>query len=240
MSDMSTYAGQAAHYAAVRARLCMPKKRVEVETRPTARMYLPPPFDFVSEHSWRNLLRFTSLKTGISETAIMGRERNLIVVHGRMMLIALMRRHTGMSLGVIGRFWGLDHSAALNAIRRYESGASLARFEAMRAKAEKRKATVAVRKRAPVIPTKWTADEIAEVISMRDDGMLLRDIAKYYGVTPNAVGVLIKRQRRKAAAAAHVQDSKNQDEKPAKIKPVDNVGNLLVHSISAVSQPQIA
>jgi hypothetical protein len=194
MSDLSTFAGQAEHYAAVRARLMGGVRRQSLpppREAPVARMVVPVPFDFISKPSWKSLLRFVSLKTGIGESDIMGRERGLVLAHGRSMLMSLMRSHQGMTYEAICTFWGYEASAVLSAVKRYESGKSAERFTkiiARRARGPSRP------KRARVpFATKWTEDEIAEAQQMRASGALLKDLAEYFGVSENAVGAMLQR-----------------------------------------------
>jgi hypothetical protein len=199
MSDLSTFAGQAEHYAAVRARLMGGYARREIGARlPTGRMVVPVPFDFISAPSWRNLLRFVSLQTGIGESDIMSRGRDLVIAHGRSMLMSLMRSHMDMTYEAICTFWGYEASAALSAVKRYESGKSAVRFKQRLARIAKGPSRP--KRERPAIMTKWTAEEIAEAQQMRAEGALLKDLAEYFGVSENAVGAMLQRAAKRRAS----------------------------------------
>lgn len=196
MSDLSTHAGQAEHYREVRARLDRPKY-VALLVQPRVIVQRPrvlyAPFDFLTTPSWRNLLRFVSLKTGVSEDLIMGRQRDPVTIHARFMTMTWMRRHLGISLPMVAARWGMDHSSAFHGIEKYESGKSLARANRAIAKAEKAAATP--RRPRPFKTVRWTVEEIAEAQAMREDGMLLADIGKWFGVSEDAVQAMLARQR---------------------------------------------
>lgn len=203
MSDLSTYAGQVSHYAAVRARLSRPRNAtlqiqpVYVSERPRV---LYAPIDMLSLPHWRFLLRFASLKTGVSEERIMSRQRDAVAVHARFMTWSLMRRHLETSLPMISCRWGFDHTSALHGIRKYDSGQSLKRLQAVLSNPRKRtKGPDRVRKFKTV---KWTEEEKAEAKAMRDDGMLLEGIGNWFGVSRNAVQAMLKRYEKKLSTDA--------------------------------------
>lgn len=210
MTDLSTYAGQTAHYAAVRQRLWNPRPVKVIELPPPPKAWVPnvpppestAPFDFHAPPGWQSILRFVSLKTGVPERTIMSRDRTVPVVHARYMTMALMKRHLDASLPMIGRRWGADHTTVLHAIRRYESGEMESRMnscqhhkdqERLREKASQRP------RRYPVM--KWTPKRLAAAQELRASGMKLKHIAEHFDVSDNAMQAALKRAEVRQAAS---------------------------------------
>ena len=189
-------------YAEVRRRLGAPRAS-PLQMSPTSVSDRPyviyAPINLISRPSWKILLRIASLKTGISEQRIMGRDRDVMTVHARFMTMALMRKHLNESLPVISGRWGMDHSTALHAIRKYESGQSSMRAAEFAARPRWRSSS---RPKREVACTRWTKDEKAEAQAMRDDGMLLEGIADWFGVSRNAVQAMLKRHERELRGKA--------------------------------------
>ena len=197
MSDLSTYAGQVDHYAAVKARLSGPRN-VPLQIQPQYVSQRPrvlyAPIDLLGPPNWRTLLRLASLRTGVSEDRIMSRQRDVASVHARFMTWSLMRRHLEASLPMISARWGFDHSSALHGIRKYDSGQSLKRMQAVLGNPRNKPKDPERVYRSAV---KWTPEEKAEAQAMRDDGMLLEGIANWFGVSRNAVQAMLKRHAAK-------------------------------------------
>lgn len=148
MSDMSTFAGQAEHYAAVKARLgyVAPKPRMmrlrapaaPVVTEPVAA--LDPPkspamrdFLFVTlpadpeaperdilMPAWKVIVHETAKKHGVSFMEIVGMQRSRRIAVARHEACYRIAMETTMSLPMIGRrLGGRDHTTVLHSIRRY-------------------------------------------------------------------------------------------------------------------------
>jgi hypothetical protein len=211
--DLTTLAGQAQHYAAVRDRLWRPKpikvtKAIEPPPRPAWTPAVPPsetsaPFDFYSIPTWQNILRFVSLKTGVPERLIMSREKTVAVVYARYMTMALMKRHMDVSLPMIGRRWDFDHTSVRHGIHRYESGELDTRLDSCKSRRVEREQRIASAHRSLRGPVaRWTQEKLDEAKAMRASGLMLKEIAEHFDVTPNAMQAAMKREAIRAAAAA--------------------------------------
>ncbi len=199
MYDLSTYEGQAKHYAAVRARLSRPRNAtLQIQPQYVAERprVLYAPIDLLGSPNWRTLLRFVSLKTGVAEDRIMSRQRDAVSVHARFMTWSLMRRHLETSLPMISCRWGFDHTSALHGIRKFDSGQSLKRMQSVLANNPSRTRPKDPERIHKFKTVKWTPEEKAEAKAMRDDGMMLESIANWFGVSRSAVQAMLKRYER--------------------------------------------
>jgi hypothetical protein len=126
MSDLSTFAGQAEHYAAVRARLNNAPPPKPNAPMPPRRMYLLPkvrvkpevkygaPINLISYPGARFLIKLVSLRTGISTDDIVGPRREAVVVAARKDAIQLVYNHCPhLSLPMIGSIFNRDHTSIL-------------------------------------------------------------------------------------------------------------------------------
>jgi hypothetical protein len=132
MSDLSTFAGQAEHYAGVRARLGsptrLPYRLPDLRVRPykpqnIARPTPPPygaPINLVCLSGARNIIQLVALRRGVLADDITGPRRDRATVAIRYEAIRLVHSHCShLSMPDIGRaFGGRDHSSILYALGR--------------------------------------------------------------------------------------------------------------------------
>lgn len=132
MHDMSTFAGQAEHYAAVRARL-----RGAPPPKPTPVVVAPPPAPVAPTEQaiqdaesisalkagaprWKRILHEVAEKHGLGVMDLISSSRSRNVVFARQEAIFRLRMETSLSLPQIGRrLGGKDHTTVLHSIKRY-------------------------------------------------------------------------------------------------------------------------
>ena len=133
MSDLSTFAGQAEHYAAVRARLWGAKPAPKpIEVPPPAPvlkgkrpLWLMPAYSApmnLNLHSTggaTTIIKLVALKHRVTHDDIVGPRRDREVVTARYEAIRLVKTHCrDLSFPAIGRIFNRDHSTILNALGR--------------------------------------------------------------------------------------------------------------------------
>ena len=131
MSDMSTFAGQAEHYAAVRARLTNVAAPLPRAPRPPRRMYLLPkvrmnlpvgfgvPINLLAPAAAHNIIRLVALRRDVNLDDILGPRRDRHLVAARYEAIRLVKSHCPhLSYPGIGRVFNRDHTSILNALGR--------------------------------------------------------------------------------------------------------------------------
>lgn len=128
MSDLSTLAGQAEHYAGVRRRLHAPRLMIPgdgpIVTRryvnlPKVRMKPKPgaPFNFFAPPSSKTIIRLVGLKHGVSVEDIIGPRRSRNIVAARHEAIRLVKSHMPhLAYPAIGRIFNRDHTSILFAL----------------------------------------------------------------------------------------------------------------------------
>ena len=201
---MSYEAALKKRYSAVRARLTRPTnvpkailEQVPVKLPPRA--LLPPPFDLLAPLNWRSFVRLAAFRMGMTEDEILGRAMDVPTVYARQLAMTMAHGHMEISYARLGLHFGMDHTTVRNAVLRFASGEAQERYEKYMGHKLRRPALVAPRAR-PHATLRWTPELVAEAVAMRDDGMLLKDIAKHFGVTPNAIGAKLKRTREAVTA----------------------------------------
>jgi hypothetical protein len=123
-ADLSTFAGQAAHYAGVRARLSarplqVPAPPIPIKL-PERRVSYGVPINLLSPPSARNIIHLVGLKHGVSTDAIVGPRRDRVIVAVRDEAIRIVHGHCEhLSLPMIGRIFGdRDHTTILHSIHK--------------------------------------------------------------------------------------------------------------------------
>lgn len=122
MSDFSTFAGQAAHYADVRARLMarplqVPSRRAAIRA-PVAAPKPEPlygvPVNLICPPNARIIVKLVSLRSGAKVDDIVGPRRDKAIVPVRQQAIRLIHSHCShLSLPAIGRIFNRDHTTIL-------------------------------------------------------------------------------------------------------------------------------
>lgn len=131
MSDMSTFAGQAEHYAAVRARLNNAPPPPPMAVRLQRRMYLLPkvrvrpkvtygcPINLLAPAAAATIIRLVALRTGVSADDIIGPRRHRPIAAARKAAIKLVHSHCPhLSMPAIGRIFHRDHTTILFSLGR--------------------------------------------------------------------------------------------------------------------------
>ena len=129
MSDLSTFAGQAEHYAAVRARLNNAPPPKPNAPMPPRRMYLLPkvrvkpkveygcPINLLSPPAAMTIVRLVALRSGVPVDDIVGPRKTNIIVAARFEAIRLVKSHCPhLSYPAIGRIFHRDHTSILFAL----------------------------------------------------------------------------------------------------------------------------
>lgn len=134
MSDMTTFAGQAEHYAGVRMRLRL--QAFQVIRKPVQPIRIPVcvevsrdtgeplpvqyvPVNLINIPSWKIIVKLVALKHGVSFDEIIGPSRFKEIVLARHEAMRLVRQHTDISAKRIGLlFGGRDHTSVLYALGR--------------------------------------------------------------------------------------------------------------------------
>jgi len=131
MIDLSTAAGQAAHYAAVRQRLngkpnAVPKKPIlfpkprKIRVRDFLFLASTPVRKMPDPH-YKAILEQVALKHGVSVIDIQSHRRDKPAYVARQEAAWRMRRETQLTTSQIGhRLGGRDHTTVIHAIRRHE------------------------------------------------------------------------------------------------------------------------
>lgn len=124
-ADLSTFAGQAAHYAGVRARLSARPLQVPAAPKPVKLPAPRPapygvPINLLSPPSARNIVYLVALRHRVSADAITGPRRDRVIVAVRDEAIRIVHSHCQhLSLPMIGRMFGdRDHTTILHSIRK--------------------------------------------------------------------------------------------------------------------------
>lgn len=135
---MTSYAQDlAARYAAGRARLWgnaannnaplpipqfLPARAVEALPSPLAadEMHIAhgAPLNMLAPCSWRFLVAYVSLKTGVGAKDILSPSRSRDILPARYIAIGLVYQHTQFSLPQTGKAFGRDHSTVLHALHK--------------------------------------------------------------------------------------------------------------------------
>lgn len=77
------------------------------------------PLNMLAPCSWRFLLSYVSLKTGVSQADIMGRAHTSHIVSARHQAFTVVYKHTQNSMPAMGKIFDRDHTTILVAIRKY-------------------------------------------------------------------------------------------------------------------------
>jgi hypothetical protein len=129
MSDLSTYAGQANHYAAVRTRLGMVTKPPKAVSAPPLKLTARPrkpkpakpapvpygaPFNFITSPSAKTIIAYVALRMGVSPVDIVGPRRTRELVAARRLAIQFVHDHCPhLTFAGIGRVFNRDHTTIL-------------------------------------------------------------------------------------------------------------------------------
>lgn len=130
MSDLTTLAGQTAHYAGIKARLRgAARKPIRLAWREPVRDFLlvssaviemGPNTGFIRMQPWRVILQEVAKKHGLSVHVVTGHQRSVPVVTARHEAMYRMAHETKMSLPMIAKRVGVsDHSSVYHGIRRH-------------------------------------------------------------------------------------------------------------------------
>lgn len=210
MSDLSTYAGQANHYAAVKARLGVVQhvatvrrfpptekavEAVSAPSQPVERDFLfvavPADPDAVERSiflpQWKQIVGEVARKHNVSVQEIVGGQRTDRIVQARHECCYRLSHETSMSLPQIGRrLGGRDHTTILHGIRRY------ARF-----------LETGVWNTRPPMPKGvtvsefWTAKKVEEAVRLRKAGITYNIISMAIGAaSPEAVRSKLEKENR--------------------------------------------
>lgn len=76
------------------------------------------PLNMLTECSWRFLVAYAALRTGVKQREILSDSRSRDVIPARYYAIGLVFQHTQGSLPQIGKAFGRDHSTILHALRK--------------------------------------------------------------------------------------------------------------------------
>jgi hypothetical protein len=77
------------------------------------------PLNMLAPCSWRFLVAYVALKTGVSQAEIMGRAHNPHIVAARHRAFTAVYKHTQNSMPAMGKLFDRDHTTILVAIRKY-------------------------------------------------------------------------------------------------------------------------
>lgn len=83
----------------------------------------------------RRILTAVAYRSGLTVPEICGQGRKAVMVHWRKIAVYVLRRHTGASVSLIGRWLSKDHSTIIHSLKRVEAeparyGGDIARIEA--------------------------------------------------------------------------------------------------------------
>lgn len=193
--DLSTLAGQHAHYSSVRARLVGRRPvvqrpepvRLMIQSKP---IDLPPevmgevPLNMLAPCSWKFIAAYASLKHGIDHETVMGPSRQKAHVAARNEAIYLVTLHTTFSVMRIAGLFGRDHTTALYILRKFP------RIERSRANKLSLVAAIPASDCIPRINTPTARQVVAAGYAK---GMSVLDIADQSGLSVSAVKAIAMR-----------------------------------------------
>lgn len=200
---MATLAGQAAHYAAVRARLFGRNVVVEVPpapTAPAARRAIEPirpepedtaPLNMLKPCHWRFLVKLAAVRHEVSEADVRSDSRKRLFVAARTEAMALVYQHTQASMPAVGHLFGRDHTTVLHALRKAGSTGKLVEVLPHMSAATRLKIQGKVERPEAITPKAKAANAVQRVVRA---GYRARkhteDIAAEAGISPASVKVI--------------------------------------------------
>lgn len=189
MTDLSTQAAQAQHYAPIRSRLWgepAPVKRIAIPAPPPAVVFTkaasqPAKVDRYAEHpdfgpsalGWRQIIKAVCIKHDISVAVVMGDSRRIDVSPIRHECFYRVHTETTMSKNQIGVVFGRDHTTVMHGISQHIKRAAKAGTILLDRPRDKGKRTVET------------------VYQLRQEGLSNKEIAERLGRNRDYVAAIV-------------------------------------------------